>query len=435
MELLKLIALTLVAVDLILCKHARVIYQVECDHSTSYCECPTHNADGEHIDVCEFHLLVSVIQTFSRYRINTTLNEVGVQAELWIINQTSGEFMPHPSISQTSCGDIGSNLCTQPLAVDGYTFRDVLAINYQIPGPTIIVNQGQIVSVYFTNGLEAGGVSIHWHGMDQVNTNFMDGIGKVTQCSVSPGASFRYIFEAAQTGTYWYHSHTGPQRTDGVYGALILRENTSLIEMAQAQPNVGEFEDQPGIHTLVFADWQLKSSEALFTLLEGGVRFFSDIFQVPSVDETPYSETLSPDGAGVGPIEYWSGLINGRGRYSDVNYTQTRLSVFNVLPGRRYRFRMVGAQGLYAFRVSIDEHKLKVIALDGTLVNPVEVDFIIIHSGERYDFLLELLVVITLQLEVKHWRWSHTLQMPSYIMVETIMSLNQLSMSKYLHLL
>ena len=60
-----------------------------------------------------------------------------------------------------------------------------------------------------------------------------------------------------------------------------------------------------------------------------------------------------------------------------------------MLPDKQYRFRLVGAQGLFAYRVSIAGHKLKVFAMDGTLVKPREVDFIIIHSGERYDFLLE----------------------------------------------
>ena len=89
-----------------------------------------------------------------------------------------------------------------------------------------------------------------------------------------------------------------------------------------------------------------------------------------------------------GPVTYWSGL-NGRGRHSNVSYTQTRSSVFCVKPNNVYRFRLIGAQSLFAYRVSIDEHKLKVIATDGSFVQPVFVDYIIIHSGKRYDFLLK----------------------------------------------
>ena len=58
-------------------------------------------------------------------------------------------------------------------------------------------------------------------------------------------------------------------------------------------------------------------------------------------------------------------------------------------PGSVYRFRLIGAQSLYAYRFSIDRHTLTVIATDGQFVVPIEVDFIIIHSGERYNFLLQ----------------------------------------------
>ncbi|KAL5515569.1 hypothetical protein EMCRGX_G000754 [Ephydatia muelleri] len=50
---------------------------------------------------------------------------------------------------------------------------------------------------------------------------------------------------------------------------------------------------------------------------------------------------------------------------------------------------MIGAQSLFVYHVSISEHKLTIIATDGYLVKPVGVDYIIIHSGEHYDFALK----------------------------------------------
>ena len=44
---------------------------------------------------------------------------------------------------------------------------------------------------------------------------------------------------------------------------------------------------------------------------------------------------------------------------------------------------------MYPSTFSVDNHKLKVMATDGYLVEPAEVDYIALHSGERYDFLLE----------------------------------------------
>ena len=54
-----------------------------------------------------------------------------------------------------------------------------------------------------------------------------------------------------------------------------------------------------------------------------------------------------------------------------------------------YRFRLVGAQNRFIYRFSIAEHKLIVIGTDGYLTRPQKVDYIFIHTGERYDFLLQ----------------------------------------------
>ena len=91
----------------------------------------------------------------------------------------------------------------------------------------------------------------------------------------------------------------------------------------------------------------------------------------------------SPDGIEVGPVPFWSGLINGRGKHPQAGYNMTNLSTFAVEPGNLYRFRLIGAQSLYAYRFSIDEHKLRLIATDGHLLQPVIVDFIIYNPLGR----------------------------------------------------
>jgi FtsP/CotA-like multicopper oxidase with cupredoxin domain len=82
---------------------------------------------------------------------------------------------------------------------------------------------------------------------------------------------------------------------------------------------------------------------------------------------------------------YQSGLINGRGRYDD---NEAPLEVFTVTSGQRYRFRMIGTGMMHPWEVSIDQHRLTVIASDGIDIEHVIVDSIIINPGERYDFIL-----------------------------------------------
>ena len=78
-----------------------------------------------------------------------------------------------------------------------------------------------------------------------------------------------------------------------------------------------------------------------------------------------------------------------RGDTKDIPNIETRLEVFTINnDNNSYRFRLVGSQSLYAYKFSIDKHVLTVVAADGILIEPVKTHFIIIHTGERYDFVI-----------------------------------------------
>ena len=64
--------------------------------------------------------------------------------------------------------------------------------------------------------------TVHWHGL--ILPNQMDGPAYVTQAPIQPGGSYSYAFTAIQHGTYFYHPHAKPDRTQslGLYGALII---------------------------------------------------------------------------------------------------------------------------------------------------------------------------------------------------------------------
>ena len=98
---------------------------------------------------------------------------------------------------------------------------DAYAYNNQIPGPRIHVRQGDHVRVNVTNGLPEG-TTVHWHGI--ILQNQMDGPAEITQAAIPPNATYSYEFTAEQHGTYFYHPHANPDRTQalGLYGALII---------------------------------------------------------------------------------------------------------------------------------------------------------------------------------------------------------------------
>jgi len=279
--------------------------------------------------------------------------------------------------------------CSSPATVDGVTYRMYIGVNGQMPGPTLIAYENQVVKIRVRNKLTSEAISVHWHGFHQDLTPWMDGVGFISQPPILPGAYFDYIFNVSEPGSYWYHSHVGAQRTDGLFGAFIVKEaKGKTINDYEELTGGEEVEDKPQNHTLTLLDWERESSLSVFVRIHSTLGFFpnNEIGRVPSQFVSLNNRSRSIDGVEVGPVPFWSGLINGKGRHTRETYSV--LSEFKVNKGHNYRFRLIGAQSLYAFKFSIDMHKLTVIASDSRFIKPRKVDYIIIHAGERYDFIL-----------------------------------------------
>ena len=85
--------------------------------------------------------------------------------------------------------------------------KTYIAANSTVPGPAIVVDEGDWVEVTVTNALSSGdGATLHWHGMTQVLTPFSDGVPSMTQCAIPPGGTMTYSFRASNAGTYCKHT-------------------------------------------------------------------------------------------------------------------------------------------------------------------------------------------------------------------------------------
>ncbi|XP_034232917.1 laccase-5-like [Thrips palmi] len=242
------------------------------------------------------------------------------------------------------------------IPVDGVE-RTVYSINRMVPGPAIHVCAGDVLQVDLHVHLHGHADTMHWHGLRQRRTPFMDGVTMVTQCPVMAGQSFRYKFEVDAPGTYFYHSHNGLHKVNGVVGALVARAPP------EANPLAHLYDLDLAEHTVVLMDWLHVDAEFVF----------------------PGLHALHGQRAS-------SILINGKGdfQFPDGSRTRTPLAEFRVRRGLRYRFRLINSGGLscpLVFRVL--RHKLVVIASDAADVQPLEVDTLYIFSGERYDVILE----------------------------------------------
>ena len=339
------------AFQLALSEHAHEV-DVDCTYNTSICSCPVE------ADVCNFKLTIREALTFTKYVAEDVLTYRG---KVWYVDEGTGELQPIPpeNDSNNNCPKDNSQTYTDANTVDGNTFRNIITVNAQFPGPTLQVHYNQIVSVEVTNLLATEEISIHWHGMHQVNTNWMDGVPRVTQAGIPFGSTFRYIFRANPAGTHWYHSHTGAQRIDGLFGALVVMEDSDTRNSVTNK--ISPFNDKPESHTLTFLDLQQVDGVQLVTQVRSGLRLFTGYTPPDSTSRITVGMN-GPDGVGFELFPFWSGLINGKGRHPDIPYNKTILSVFDVDYSETYRFRLIGAQGAFAFRVSIHGHRMKVIA-------------------------------------------------------------------------
>src|SRR6202165_2001265 len=101
----------------------------------------------------------------------------------------------------------------------------------QVPGPTLIVTEGNTVVVTLTNNLPtaAGNTSILFPGF-QVTTGGTGVPGLLTQ-EAAPGGTVTYTFTASTPGTHAYYSGTqGDLQIEmGLYGAIIVVPNNTSV--------------------------------------------------------------------------------------------------------------------------------------------------------------------------------------------------------------
>ena len=155
------------------------------------------------------------------------------------------------------------------------------------------------------------------------------------------------------------------QRSKGLFGALIIYEAQGDIH-----DKLGTFEDQPERKTIPVVDRMMT---------------------IPTVVTNAF---CLPDGSKL-PIQFTSHyqlLVNGVKLTTNVQESsgnESHKHNYYVVGGKNYRFRIICATMGTVFVISIDHHKMHVMAVDGYPVKPFETDFLIMHVGEVFDFILK----------------------------------------------
>jgi len=142
--------------------------------------------------------------------------------------QARSEYLTQPdgsSVYSWGYGCTGAPAGFAPSAVSG-----AFCGSMQVPGPTLIVTQGQTVTVNLTNNLPsaAGSTSILFPGFTVTSsTGAGTQRGLLTQ-EATPGGTVTYTFTATTPGTRAYYSGTQGdlQMEMGLYGAIIVLPST-----------------------------------------------------------------------------------------------------------------------------------------------------------------------------------------------------------------
>jgi FtsP/CotA-like multicopper oxidase with cupredoxin domain len=254
----------------------------------------------------------------------------------------------------------------------------MILVNDSLPGPTIRARDGDTVVVRLRNDLSEG-TTIHWHGMTQFGTWQMDGVANVSQQPIPPGQTFEYRFKAEPAGTHLWHSHTGVQYGEGMFGMLIID--------AADDPYRGDYDVE---HTVCINDWFHEPGTQILSNLEKGVYMEPMKMGGGSSGGGKMGAAAAADtykGPDLGDVPYQSALINGKGRFGTSN---SPLEVLAVKPKHRVRFRMANIGSTYEMRVRLDGHRMTVIAVDGIPTMPSTVDSVTLDVGERCDVIVEM---------------------------------------------
>jgi CopA family copper-resistance protein len=269
---------------------------------------------------------------------------------------------------------------TTPVNITGRQ-RTATTVNGSIPGPILRVREGDTVTFNVSNRLSEH-TSIHWHGI--LLPNAMDGVPGLTFRGVKPGETFTYRYPIKQSGTYWYHSHSGMQEQTGHYGPLIL------------EPRGREPYSYDRDYVVMLSDW---TDEDPMTIMSN-LKQQSDYYNYSQRTLGTFIKDARRDGLSA-TVE--DRLMWGQMRMSPTDIMDVTGATYTFLmngkapaanwtglfdPGQRVRLRFINGSSMSTFDVRIPGLDMTVVQADGSDVDPVAIEEFRIGVAETYDVIV-----------------------------------------------
>lgn len=262
-----------------------------------------------------------------------------------------------------------------------------IAVNGQIPAPTLHFKEGDDVTINVYNHLDKG-TTIHWHGL--LVPWQMDGVENVSQKAIPPGGVFHYKFTLKQAGTYWYHAHAGFQEQQGLYGGIIIDP-----------PHPPKYKYTKD-YVVVLSDWSNTDPEQIFANLKKDGDYYGPRFPLQAslvkfihdyrkaspeerkllIDDYKMMQQMRMSIYDISDVAYDAFLLNGQ--------PKTHPWTAPVKVGDVVRLRFIGAGGSTIFRVKIAGSKMEMVHVQGNDVQPYAIDDFSIAPGETYDVLVKI---------------------------------------------
>lgn len=247
-------------------------------------------------------------------------------------------------------------------------------VNDMLPAPTLSWRKGEIVTIRVTNHLDEP-TSLHWHGI--VLPFKMDGVPGVSFRGINPGETFVYRFKVNQTGSYWYHSHSGFQEQSGLHGAIVIDDGIKVHRD----------------YVVALHDWSDESPDTIYR----HIKVQSDYYNFHKRTLPDFISKMKKHGLSdaFARRSMWNKMRMDSRDISDVTgatYTYCINDLqkhFYAKPGEKVRLRFINQSAMTHFDFRIPGHKMKVIAVDGYRVKPVWVDDIRIAVAESYDVIVK----------------------------------------------
>lgn len=256
-------------------------------------------------------------------------------------------------------------------------------IDHEVPGPLLELWEGYNARLQVHNHLRHASTSIHWHGM--LLPFELDGVPGVSFPGIAAGQTFEAYFPVRQSGTYWYHSHSGFQEQIGQIGPIV-------IHPAVPEPHSADRE-----YVLVLTDWTFEDPARLFSKLKESSDYYNfdqrtlldlaDEVEREGLRKTLESRLawntmrMSPRDISDVTGHTYTYLMNGQ--HPAANWT----GLFEA--GQRIKLRVINASSMTYFNVRIPGLPMTVVAADGQSIEPVDTDEFQIAVAETYDVIVE----------------------------------------------